>query len=65
VEDGITGMLTRVGDAAALGAALDRLAALDPAERAALGAAGRRRCEERYGWAQVVDRLEQVYAEVA
>jgi glycosyltransferase involved in cell wall biosynthesis len=63
VEAGTTGLLAPVGDAAALGAALDRLAS-DPGLRRALGTAGRARCEARYGWPQVVDRLEAVYREL-
>jgi glycosyltransferase involved in cell wall biosynthesis len=61
VEHEVCGLLAPTGDAAALGAALGRLAA-DPDERRAFGAAGRARCEQRYGWPRIVDRLESVYA---
>lgn len=64
VEHEATGLLAPTGDAAALGAALDRLAA-DAGLRRALGAAGRERCEQRYGWPRIVDRLEAVYAACA
>jgi len=64
VAEGTTGLLAPVGDAAALGAALDRLAAA-PEERRALGTAGRARCEREYGWERIVDRLEGVYAGLA
>jgi len=63
VREGTTGLLAQTGDAHALGAALDRLAGA-PELRVALGSAGRARCERRYGWAQIVDRLEAVYAEL-
>jgi len=63
VREGVTGLLAGTGDAGALAALLDGLAAA-PEQRRALGAAGRARCERNYGWGQVVDRLEDVYASV-
>ena len=63
VREGVTGLLAGTGDAGALTALLDGLAAA-PEQRRALGAAGRARCERNYGWGQVVDRLEDVYASV-
>jgi len=63
VREGGTGLLAGTGDAGALAALLDGLAAA-PEQRRALGAAGRARCERNYGWGQVVDRLEDVYAGV-
>lgn len=47
VVDGDTGLLVAPGDAEALGQALARLMA-DPQERRRMGAAGRRRVEERF-----------------
>ena len=47
VEDGVSGVLVPPGDAAALAGGIERLAA-DPAARAALGAAARRRIEDRF-----------------
>lgn len=46
-EDGVTGLVAAPGDAAALRAAMERLAA-DAELRARLGAGGRRRVEERF-----------------
>ena len=40
VEDGVTGFLSRAGDAKALADCMSRLLALSPAEKAAMGAAG-------------------------
>ncbi|SEH00793.1 Glycosyltransferase involved in cell wall bisynthesis [Nonomuraea solani] len=36
----------------------------DPDRHATLGAAGARRCRERYGWAHVAERTEAVYTQV-
>ena len=47
VDDGVSGLLVPPGDAAALAAAITRLAG-DPAWRAALGRNARRRVEERF-----------------
>jgi glycosyltransferase involved in cell wall biosynthesis len=63
VRPGETGLLAPVGDAGRLGAALRQMAELDFAGRTAMGLAGRKRCEQQYGWRAVVDRLEAVYAE--
>lgn len=64
VSHGETGLLVPPGDARALAAALARLLA-DPDLRARLGAAGRRRYEERFGHEAMVDRTLAVYREVA
>jgi glycosyltransferase involved in cell wall biosynthesis len=63
VSDGEHGDLVPPGNAAGFAAALDRIAALPPAERAALGAAGRARAEANYGWPGIVERLEGIYTE--
>ena len=55
VRDGVTGLLVPPRDGAALTAAVARLAA-DAGLRAAMGAAGLRRVQDR-GWAAVVDQL--------
>jgi glycosyltransferase involved in cell wall biosynthesis len=62
VEEGATGFLVPPGDPVALGEALGRLAA-DPALRARMGAAGRRRFEEKFTFAPMYARLLALYAE--
>jgi glycosyltransferase involved in cell wall biosynthesis len=64
VVDGETGLLVPAGDAHALAAALDTLLA-DGARAAALGAAGRRRFEERFTLDTMTRRLLAIYEEVA
>jgi len=56
VVDGETGLLTPPGDADALATALERLIR-DPETAASLGAAARRRAEERFSVREHVDRL--------
>ncbi len=55
VAEGVTGLLVPAHASEPLGAALARLAG-DPALRAAMGAAGRARAEERFDEAKVVAR---------
>jgi glycogen synthase len=62
VEDGATGVLVPPGRPDALAAAL-RLVLGDPTRARAMGRAGRKRVEERFAWASVAERTEQVYAE--
>jgi glycosyltransferase involved in cell wall biosynthesis len=59
VEDAATGVLVPAGDAAALAAALESLLA-NPALRARLGAAGRRRVRERFD----LDQLRRAHLEL-
>jgi glycosyltransferase involved in cell wall biosynthesis len=61
VLDERTGLLVPPGDAAAIAAALRRLAA-DPELWRELSAAGRRRVEESFTWDRVVDRCLAAYA---
>lgn len=58
VIDGETGLLVPPGDPTALAAALVRTAALDGRR---MGEAGRRHCEESFGWDRVIDRYLDVY----
>jgi glycosyltransferase involved in cell wall biosynthesis len=65
VEDGVTGRLAPVGDAAALAAAAAELLAAVPEARRRMAEAARRRARERYGLAAAVPRWERLLAEVA
>jgi glycogen synthase len=60
VEDGRTGLLVPPASPDDLAAAIRRVLD-DPALARALGQAGRRRVEERFSWASVAERTEQVY----
>jgi len=62
VVDGETGLLVEPGDPRALRAAIDRLLA-DRDLRRRLGAAGRERIRELYGWHSVVDRTLAAYGD--
>jgi starch synthase len=59
VREGQEGLHAREGDAAALAAALVRLAD-DPALRGRLGASARERVVEKYSWARHCEQLERV-----
>lgn len=63
VDDGVTGMLVRPADPAALGAALARLLA-DPTLRRRQGTAGRRRFQERFTRSRMAARTTAVYESV-
>jgi glycogen synthase len=62
VEDGTTGLLVPPADPDALADALTRVLT-NPALGRALGLAGRRRVEDRFSWASVAERTEQVYGD--
>jgi glycosyltransferase involved in cell wall biosynthesis len=64
VVDGETGVVVPPRDPAALRAALQRLLG-DPELRRRLGAAARRRAEERFSWAAATDATLAAYAEAA
>lgn len=64
VVDGVTGLRIPVGDADALAAALTRLLD-DPAERARMGSAGRRRAETEFPIGRTVGRYAELFAAVA
>jgi alpha-maltose-1-phosphate synthase len=62
VEDGKTGLLVPPAQPAALAQAITRV--LGNADLARdMGRAGRRRVEEKFSWASVAERTEQVYAD--
>ncbi|HYV56479.1 MAG TPA: glycosyltransferase family 4 protein [Candidatus Nitrosopolaris sp.] len=60
IEDGVSGLLVPVGDPQALAEAIVGLAA-DPARRAVLGEAARRRIGEHFTSAHTLDRSEAVF----
>ncbi len=60
VEDGKTGILVAPGRPEELAAALRRILE-NPGLGRAMGLAGRRRVEERFSWASIAQRTEQVY----
>jgi glycogen(starch) synthase len=62
IEDGVTGLLVPVGDAAALRAAIDRVRA-DAALRRHIGDTARARVTTYCSWGSVTARTLQVYAE--
>jgi glycosyltransferase involved in cell wall biosynthesis len=64
IEDGRSGLLVPPADAAALAAALRRLAE-DPTTRARLGCAARRDALARFGWTATARALEECYAQAA
>ncbi len=64
VEDGRTGILVGEGDHMAVAAAVGELLR-DPDRRRRMGAAGRRRVEERFSLESHVDRIVEVYEEFA
>jgi glycosyltransferase involved in cell wall biosynthesis len=63
VIDGVTGLVTPAGDATALGGALAELLA-DPALRARLGRAGRRRYVDHFTRQRMAEQTRAVYATV-
>jgi glycosyltransferase involved in cell wall biosynthesis len=62
IADGESGVVRAFGDVAGLAAAAAGLLA-DPARRAALGAAARRRVAERFGIRRMAGELEAIYRE--
>jgi glycosyltransferase involved in cell wall biosynthesis len=63
IEDDVTGLLARAGDAADLAVLLQRLL-LDPALAARMGAAARRLAEERFSVRKQVDALLALWSEL-
>jgi alpha-maltose-1-phosphate synthase len=62
VEDGKTGLLVPPAQPEALAAAIGRLLA-NPTLASDMGRAGRKRVEEKFSWASVAERTQQVYAD--
>ncbi|CAA9543728.1 MAG: hypothetical protein AVDCRST_MAG73-2196 [uncultured Thermomicrobiales bacterium] len=58
------GLLVPPANPAALAAAIDHLAAMDPAERAAMGARGRHKVEQAYTWDRIGAQLDRLYRSV-
>jgi len=64
VEEGVTGHLVAPGDAEALAGRLESLLA-DPVRRAGMGAAARRRAEQRFGLPGMCARYARLFEELA
>jgi glycosyltransferase involved in cell wall biosynthesis len=64
-EDGATGLLVPPANPAALAEAMQRIEALDPEARRAMGARGRALVEERYGTERVMEMWDRLYRESA
>ena len=63
IDEGETGFLVPAGDSAAAAVALDKLVDMGREGRERMGAEGRRRCEERWAWPALLDRMDDAYAE--
>ncbi len=55
VDDGVTGLLCEVHSSTSLAAAMERMVTMAPGDRAAMGAAGRRKVEAEYDQRLVAD----------
>jgi glycosyltransferase involved in cell wall biosynthesis len=64
VEDGVSGYRLRPGDADAWAEGLERLLALSPADRAAMGRAGQARVRANYSLDAMTDATLRVYRRV-
>ncbi len=63
IDEGETGYLVPAGDSGAAAAALDRLVELEADGREQMGAEGRRRCEQRWAWPALLERMDAAYEE--
>ncbi len=61
VDDEVNGYLIEPAIPDAVAAALGRITALQPAERAALGAAGREKALSAWAWPSLVERMDRTY----
>lgn len=64
VEDGLSGILVEPRDPSGLAHAIESLVE-DPDRRRRLGMAARGRVEERYSWARMSKRLNEIYRDLA
>ncbi len=65
VDDQTSGLLVPPGDVAQLAGAMERIEALAPESRVAMGACGRALIERRYGTDHVMEMWERIYSEVS
>jgi glycosyltransferase involved in cell wall biosynthesis len=63
IDDGETGHLVPAGSSAAVAEALDRLVEAGEDGRRRLGEEGRARCEQRWAWPALLDRMDAAYAD--
>lgn len=63
VAEGVTGLLVRPGDPAAMAGAIVELLA-DPQRRLRMGAEARRRATDRFGQARLLAHMQDVYSEL-
>lgn len=64
IEDRLTGLLAEAGDEVEIARAMNRLMAMQPAERSLMGARARQRAKERFSLRVAVDRHEGLYREL-
>jgi glycosyltransferase involved in cell wall biosynthesis len=62
VDDEKTGLVIDPGDPAAVAGAIRRLVDAGPSSRAGMGAAGRAKAVELWGWPRLIDRMDEAYA---
>lgn len=65
VEDGVTGVLVPPGSAAELAGAMEKIEALAPASRVAMGERGRVLVEQQYGTDHVMEMWDRIYSEAS
>jgi glycosyltransferase involved in cell wall biosynthesis len=63
IDEGETGLLVPPDDATAIAAAIRRLSDAGVDGRRRMGAAGRAKCELRWSWPRLLDRMDDAYSE--